>query len=250
MDTSSPLAVIDSPQRSAKTVASTGHTVFLLFVLAGWAVWGYLGAQHARAGSTPHRAATYVLTCAWEWLVVGYIAWGARKHGSSLGEIIGPRWKSFVNFLTDWGISIAFWFVAITILAITAQLLHMTKNLENTKFLLPQSSLEVFLWILTSITAGICEEIIFRGYFQKQFLAWTSNAPAAILLSAIAFGGGHVYQSGKAAVVITVYGILFGVLVHYRKNLRPAMMAHAWHDTISGLAFKLIDVLKRAQNIG
>src|SRR5436305_558859 len=32
----------------------------------------------------------------------------------------------------------------------------------------PQNTLEVALWIAVSITAGICEEIVFRGYLQRQ----------------------------------------------------------------------------------
>src|SRR5882762_2058876 len=81
------------PATPAKTVASTGHTIFLLIVLAAWSTWGYFGAKHARTGQDPHRIATYVLTSVWEWLVVGYIAWGARRHGTSLSELTGPRWK-------------------------------------------------------------------------------------------------------------------------------------------------------------
>jgi len=240
LDPLSPLPATGSPPGTTAPVASAVHTVFLLLVLAGWAAWGYFGAQHARAGHDPHRAATYILTSCWEWAVVGYIAWGVRKRGFSLGELVGQRWKSFRSFLADWGISIAFWIVAIVILQITALLLHMTGNLEKTRFLFPQTPLESFLWIVTSLTAGICEEIIFRGYFQRQFLAWTSNVPAAILLSAAAFGAGHIYQSGKAAIVITVFGILFGTLAHFRKNLLPGMIAHAWHDGFTGFVVRLL----------
>jgi len=64
------------------------------------------------------------------------------------------------------------------------------------------------------------------------------------------FGAGHIYQSGKAAIVITVYGVLFGLLAYWRGNLWPGMMAHAWHDTISGLALKIIDWLKHYGNVG
>ena len=229
-----------SPPRTTAAVASVVHTVSLLLILAGWSAWGYWGARHARAGQDPHRAATYILTSSWEWAVVGYIAWGVRKQGRSLGELVGQRWTSFGSFLADWGISIAFWIVAIVILKITALLLHMTGNLEKMRFLFPQTPLESFLWIVTSVTAGICEEIIFRGYFQRQFLAWTCNVPAAVLLSAAAFGGGHIYQGGKAAIVITVYGILFGVLAHFRKNLFPGMIAHAWHDGFTGFVVRLL----------
>src|SRR5260370_1270632 len=93
---------------------------------------------------------------------------------------------------------------------------------------------------MPSATAGICEEIIFRGYFQRQFSAWTGNVSAGVLLSAAAFGAGHIYQGWRSAIIILVYGLLFGILAETRKSLRPGMMTHAWHDGFFGLAGRLI----------
>ena len=96
---------------------------------------------------------------------------------------------------------------------------------------------------LASLTAGFCEELIFRGYFQRQFSAWTRNVTAGVVLSAVVFGAGHIYQGPKQALIITVYGLLFGILAETTKSLRPGMMAHAWHDGFAGLAGRLL--LKR-----
>ena len=216
------------------------HTVVLLAVIAAWSTWGYFGAVRMRAAQNPHRAAVYFLTILWEWSVVAYIAWGAKRHGSSLRELIGGKWDDSKAFLKDVAIAAGFWLIAIVVLFAAALALHATKAGQNVRFMLPQNHLEIFLWILTSITAGICEEIIFRGYFQKQFSAWTGNIPAGVLLSAAAFGAGNVYQNGKSAVIIAVYGLLFGILAEMRKSLRPGMMTHAWHDGFAGLVGRLI----------
>ena len=225
---------------SKSTVAGAMHTVVLLAVIAAWSTWGYFGAVRMRAAQNPHRAAVYFLTILWEWSVVAYIAWGAKRHGSSLRELIGGKWDDSKAFLKDVAIAAGFWLIAIVVLFAAALALHATKAGQNVRFMLPQNHLEIFLWILTSITAGICEEIIFRGYFQKQFSAWTGNIPAGVLLSAAAFGAGHVYQNGKSAVIIAVYGLLFGILAEMRKSLRPGMMTHAWHDGFAGLVGRLI----------
>jgi membrane protease YdiL (CAAX protease family) len=222
------------------SIASAGHTAFLLLVIAGWSALGYFGAARMRASSNPHRAATYVLTILWEWAVVGYIAWGLRRRGSSLRELIGGRWNSGKAFLKDLGLAAGFWVLAVVVLFFTAIAIHAAKPAAGVRFMLPQNQLEIFLWILTSLTAGICEEIIFRGYFQKQFCAWTGNVPAGVLLSATVFGAGHIYQSGKSAVVIGVYGVLFGILAEMRKSLRPGMLTHAWHDGFAGLVGRLL----------
>ena len=46
--------------------------------------------------------------------------------------------------------------------------------------LLPQSLLEVLIWIGLSITAGICEEMAFRGYLQQQLHALGGGVVAAV----------------------------------------------------------------------
>jgi uncharacterized protein len=222
------------------TVASATHSVFLLAVVVGWSAWGYFGTIQMRAAHNPHRAASYIFTILWEWSVVAYIAWGVKRHGSSLREVIGGKWNDFKDVLKDVAIAAGFWLIALVVLGVTAVALHTSKAGQNVRFMLPQNQLEISLWVLTSMTAGICEEIIFRGYFQKQFIAWTGSIPAGVLLSAAAFGAAHIYQGWKSAIVIVVYGLLFGILAEMRKSLRPGMMTHAWHDGFAGLVGRLI----------
>jgi uncharacterized protein len=222
------------------TVAGAWHSVLLLAVITAWAAWGYFGTMRMRAAHNPHRAAMYVFTILWEWCVVAYIAWGAKRHGSSLRELIGGKWNDFKDVLKDVAIAAGFWLIALVVLGISALALHATKAGQNVRYLLPQNQLETSLWVLTSVTAGICEEIIFRGYFQKQFIAWTGSIPAGVLLSAAAFGAAHIYQGWRSAIIIVVYGLLFGILAEFRKSLRPGMMTHAWHDGFAGLAGRLL----------
>jgi uncharacterized protein len=222
------------------TVAGAWHSVLLLAVITALAAWGYFGTMRMRAAHNPHRAAMYVFTILWEWCVVAYIAWGAKRHGSSLRELIGGKWNDFKDVLKDVAIAAGFWLIALVVLGISALALHATKAGQNVRYLLPQNQLETSLWVLTSVTAGICEEIIFRGYFQKQFIAGTGSIPAGVLLSAAAFGAAHIYQGWRSAIIIVVYGLLFGILAEFRKSLRPGMMTHAWHDGFAGLAARLI----------
>jgi membrane protease YdiL (CAAX protease family) len=88
--------------------------------------------------------------------------------------------------------------------------------------------------ILLSISAGIGEEIVFRGYLQKQFQAATGSIVAAVILQGAIFGLAHTYQGWKQVFVIAVLGILYGALVAWRRNLRASMIAHAWSDIFEG----------------
>ena len=103
-----------------------------------------------------------------------------------------------------------------------------------TQFLLPQTTVESVLWIAVSITAGICEEAVYRGYLQTQFASLAKSAPAGILLSGLVFGASHSYQGLTRASLIGVTGMMAGILAYWRRSLRPGMIAHALQDLLGG----------------
>lgn len=232
----------ESPISRFEPVAGVVHTLVLLLLLAAVAVAGYFSTHRQSADHNPHRWVFYVTTMAWEWLVFGYIYWGLRRRGRSFRNIAGDRWRGATNFFLDIAIAFGFWIAALFILSLVAHVVHATGMAEAARILAPQNYLESILWVALSVTAGICEETIFRGYLQRQLVAWTRSAPAGVILSALLFGAGHIYQGTKSTVVIGVYGILFGILAEARQNLRPGMMVHAWHDAITGLVLRFVPV--------
>lgn len=62
--------------------------------------------------------------------------------------------------------------------------------------ILPTSALELRLFTALSLTAGICEEILFRGYLI-WYLEITIGIAGAMILSSIVFGIGHIYQGQR-----------------------------------------------------
>ena len=80
------------------------------------------------------------------------------------------------------------------------------------------------------------EEVVFRGYLQRQFIGWARGSVAAgVIASALVFGGAHGYEGARAMFLITVFGVLFSLLALYRRSLRAGIFAHVWHDLITGL---------------
>jgi membrane protease YdiL (CAAX protease family) len=161
--------------------------------------------------------------------------------------VIGGRWEKVEDFLLEIGIAAAFWIVAVMVLGGVAYALGMAKggaNLEQTKkllgFLVPHTNLEIALWICVALTAGFCEEFIFRGYVQRQFSVMSGKVFVGMLVSSIVFGMAHGYEGWKRMILICVYGFLFSALVELRKSLRPGMMAHAWHDAFTGLVMRAL----------
>ena len=104
---------------------------------------------------------------------------------------------------------------------------------QATAFLMPHGRMEVTLWMVMSLTAGICEEALFRGYLQRQFMALTNSAALGIILSAAAFGAAHSYQGWGHALSIGVLGLMLGALAYWRKSVRPGMISHAAQDMLA-----------------
>ena len=219
-------------------VAGPIHTVVVLAALAVWVLGPQVfGRPLTRLG--PRPADLYLLTAATEWLVVGVISLGIWYSGAPFSAIFGDRWRSWGQLLRDIAVAAAFWIAALLLLWLLSLAWRFapTRNLQP---LLPQGRTDLILWVGLSISAGVCEEAIFRGYLQRQFIALTRSAPAGIALSAALFGAAHAYQGARMILPLGFYGAMFGVLAYWRRNVRPGMIAHAWHDALFGVAVSLM----------
>lgn len=238
-----------SPTVRVTPVAPVWHTILFVAILLGLAVLQGQP-QLVRGAQLPSRISLYLFTVAYEFFLLGYV-WllGLRLRRVSLGEIIGGKWMRWRDFWRDVGIALLFWIVVGAALVVLSLSLHFS-GIEAAKFLLPQTSLELTFFLVLVCSAGFCEEVIFRGYLQRQFTAWTGNVPAGITLQAVVFGAAHLYQGGKAVVVISVYGAMFGILAAMRNSLRPGIMQHSAQDAMSGIAglflrkYKYLQIIK------
>ena len=77
--------------------------------------------------------------------------------------------------------------------------------------LLPRTAAERRLFTVVGLTAGICEEWLYRGFFLAVVAAVAGGLPSWVLVvvAAVAFGLAHAYQ-GRAGIVLT--GVLGGVM--------------------------------------
>jgi membrane protease YdiL (CAAX protease family) len=213
----------------------------VLFILLGASLGGSRGVHPLGV----HKIPQYLWTMSWEWLLTAFVYFGVRKR-MKLRELIGGRWANAEDVLIDLVVASAFWLAAILVLGAGAKLMHLDEagRFDSMRrqlgFLIPGTTLELLIWFVVSATAGICEEIIFRGYLQRQFAGITRSMLAGVLISAAMFGAAHGYEGGPRMILIGVYGLMFGLLAWWRKSLRPGMIAHAWHDAISGAVLHLL----------
>ena len=218
-------------------VAPLWHTVIVLTILLGLSALGALTA-HFQSGLSPtgvrNRIPSYVVTTLMEWLVLGIIWFGIRRRGVWISDLIGGTWNSIGEVFRDIGVSVGFLFTALVVLGLIGRLLHAAPN-EAVRGLIPQSRPEIVLFLLLALTAGFCEEIVFRGYLQRQFSALTRNPSAGLVLQGLVFGAAHGYQGWRYMLMIAVYGCMFGLLAQWRRSLTPGIMAHFLQDGGVGL---------------
>jgi hypothetical protein len=224
-------------------IASPLHLVLVLGLMGLWALRSAINPGHIAQDASLDRVRFYLRTIAFEWVMLGVVLLGVRFHGSSIYTVLGERWRSGRDILRDVGIAAAFWLVSTMLLSALSLHPHDSQPSAVVKAILPNGRLESRLWIALSISAGICEEAIYRGYLQRQLMSLTSSAPVGIALTAAAFGLAHSYKSWSGAILVALGGIMLGILAYWRKSVRPGMMSHAFSDAFAG-------VLARALKIG
>jgi membrane protease YdiL (CAAX protease family) len=92
---------------------------------------------------------------------------------------------------------------------------------------------------IVSISAGVCEELVFRGFFMLYLITLfngnDSGVAIAIVGSAFVFGIAHEYQGGVALIKITLLSIIFAVLFVLTRSLVLVILLHFAVDFCSGL---------------
>jgi hypothetical protein len=201
----------------------------------------YRGQNLGAAIQLKSRLPLYFAQIAFELFIFCYV-WllGLKLTGTPVREIIGGRWATLRDFFHDIGVALVFWLIVGAVLIVLNKILGENTSLRALQPLLPQGPAETAVWVCLCAVAGFCEEFIFRGYLQRQFLALTGRYEWAIALQALVFGAAHGYQGYRGMITIAIYGGLFGILALRQKSLRPGMMQHAGQDTFSGIVGSIL----------
>lgn len=219
-------------------VASYRHSLGFLGIMAVLVLAGFAAQRRATGGeglASSHSGIVplYLSMIVANGMLVYFVWGGVRDRGGNLFDLIGGRWATWRDLGRDLLIAAPFWVLWRGSLWGIAWTLG-ESHAKTVNILLPQGVLEVSVWLVVSAMAGFCEELVFRGYVQRQVLALSGSTTVAVIGQGLVFGVAHAYQGWQAVVVISGGGILLGWLAAWRRNLRVGMVVHGFADVWAG----------------
>lgn len=116
--------------------------------------------------------------------------------------------------------------------------------------LLPKTRRELYTFFLLSVSAGVCEEIIYRGFIFAYLLHYM-DLSFVVIISSLLFGLAHSYQGLQGIPLTGSIGLMLGLLYVYTGSLWAPMILHVAIDMgygyLSWLALQQNDIRPRTK---
>ena len=193
--------------------------VFVLVFAVAYPVLGFFSfrrlLRRIAAGSPADRPRLYRHTIVGHWILLGtglYLWWSAGRPLEELGFTT----ETGVGFMTALAFTVA------GIVFLVGQVRSATGG--DREFLdavadafgplvhlLPRSRRELRTFYLVGITAGIAEEVLWRGYLLAYLSTWLP-VPVSAAIVVAGFGLAHAYQGARSVPRVTVVGAVFTAL--------------------------------------
>jgi len=214
---------------------------FLLLIVPGLAARAWWGMRRLR--SAPEAESPSLRRRLWagailtQWgLVIALAGWWAHQHRAfaSLGLVPRVGW----GFA---GVALGIALAAAMAVAQRRQVANDTglrdrlrRRLAGVERLMPASRAEWPGFASLAITAGVCEEILFRGFVTWMLFHWLAGPWAAIAAQGALFGLAHAYQGPRGVFATGAVGIFLGAIAWLTGSLWAPMVLHALMDLHAG----------------
>ena len=221
----------------------------------------------------------FFLVLASAYPIASYISFKRLLRRIAAGQVVSPteiyKW-TLINHWTVFGMALAIWLatgrswaalgfgwdidsgfllgLALTAAAIVTMMRQygdldsatektresLRRQIGDLDFMMPRNSTELGRFYIVSVTAGIVEETLWRGY-MFWYLGHVMPLWAAAIVTSIVFGFGHIYQGVANVPKITLIGAVFAGLYILTGSLWLPILLHAVFDAVQGRAiFRLL----------
>lgn len=206
---------------------------------------------HKQTSARPFiRERYYLVVIMQEWLwavLVGIAITLTSAPLADFGLVAPANWGVTLSLIA---VGLASFTVGLAILMLRLKKPRKTRmvaRIAPIRHILPRTGRERWLWIALSISAGICEEVVFRGFLTWYFLqvgamlGWptSSSWPAfiiALTLSTLIFGLNHAYQGKLGILRTTLIGAACAYCYALTGSLLFPVILHALIDTRNAFA--------------
>ena len=184
------------------------------------------------------RLVLYASTIAFQWLATAIVAWRAWAHGYTVTQL-GLRFHDPLRILLAavvGGATIAIlqWLNLRRVGRIPVESRGPLQAIAER--ILPQSALELLPYFALAITAGLCEEFLYRGFAIAVLTQAGLRTGLVLLVSSALFGLAHSYQGRGGMVMTFVVGLVLGLSRIAYNSLVPAVIWHTAVDVVAGMA--------------
>jgi uncharacterized protein len=218
------------------------HALALFLILVG-PIWDYFETRPLKKNPSRQARLTYYRqTILWLWIATGVACWA-----QGLGTLLTLRGNGIDAMWLDTHTWSRWLLAAVVALIVMLQLVLPVvqvsikygkrpyiepRQLETLRFFLPSSRLERRWFAALSLTAGFCEELLFRGFLLRYLHTWPLHLPFlwTALAAAAIFGAHHLYQGAKGFVSTAIGGLIFTAMLLLTGSLWTGMAYHAAAD--------------------
>jgi membrane protease YdiL (CAAX protease family) len=239
-------SISDAYLKGSKMI--TGVSLFLaslltLYFLLGEPIlgfWLYQRFLKEVAVNPVARSKFYVLWSGLEWLwiiVIGVIVLLGSVPLPALGLQVPENWGLTLG-LSAYCVGVIVISTVLTARQIKKNVRGgLVQSLLDLREMLPHTPFESLLWLMLSVTAGICEEIAFRGFLPwsilqiVQFFGGQGPFWWGLVISTVIFGFAHVYQGWKGVLQTGLIGAIMAAIYLWTKSLILPIILHTLIDS-------------------
>jgi membrane protease YdiL (CAAX protease family) len=188
------------------------------------------------------RGYRYVLIAEWLAALVVVALWvSADRAWVDLGITVPSGWRLLVSGVLVTALAWLSFLQARAVARLSPdRRVSLRPKLGLLAMLCPHDAEEHRWFVAVSVTAGVCEELLFRGFLVWTLAPWCGVFGAAAI-SVVLFGFAHAYLGVSGCVRATLLGAVFGALALLTRSILPCMALHAIVDLGSGaVAYALL----------
>jgi membrane protease YdiL (CAAX protease family) len=100
-----------------------------------------------------------------------------------------------------------------------------------------RSPRDAWLFAMVVVVAGGVREEVQRAFQLHRFDVWLGGGGIGIVVTSVAFGGGHLLQGKDAALATGLLGVFWGVVYLRRRSAVAAMVSHAGFNLLQIVQF-------------